>query len=179
LFVALASLVSPKESVAATLLLSNHESVLEGVPNQFGRVSATADVNDAPYYAFTLTAMGGDVEIVEFAFTLTDVTGISPLSDFSDYDFGIDSNLDLDVTAGEQVANVVTVTGTQISINGFSSLRLIDGLATPFVLEMDVTSVAPGERFTIDLMPAGIQAISGADPVAVTGDSFSLTHISR
>jgi hypothetical protein len=178
LLVVLASLTSPVESVAATLLLSNHASTPEGIPNQFAEVSATSDVNDAPYYAFTITAMGGDVEIVELAFTLTDVSGISPLSDFSDYDFGIDSDLNLDVTAEEQVANVVTATTTQITINGFSSLRMIDGQATLFVLEMDVNTVAPGDRFTIDLVPAGIQAISGSNPIAVTGDSFSATHIS-
>ena len=179
LLVVLAPLTSSKESVAATLLLSNHASVPEGVPNQFVHVSATSDVNDAPYYAVTITTMGGDVEIVELAFTLTDVTGISPLSDFSDYDFGIDSNLNLDITAAEQVANVVTATATRITINGFSSLRMIDGQATPFVLEMDVNSVTPGDRFTIDLAPAGIQAISGSNPVAVIGESFSPTHISR
>ncbi len=175
----LASLTSPKESVAATLLLSNHASAPEGVPNHFAHISATSDVNDAPYYAFTLTAIGGDVEILELVFTLTDVLGISPLSEFSDYDFGIDSDLNLDVTADEQVANVVTATGTQITINGFSSLRMIDGQATPFVLEMDVNSVASGDRFNIDLVPTGIQAISGSNPVAVTGDSFSPTQNSR
>ena len=98
LLVVVASLTSPKQSAAATLLLSSHEFAPEGVPNQFAQVSATTDVNDAPYYAFTLTAMGGDVEIVELAFTLTDITGISPRSDFSDYDFGIDSDLNFDVT---------------------------------------------------------------------------------
>ena len=179
LLVVLASLTSPKESAAATLLLSNHASASEGVPNQFIYVSTTSDVNDVPYYAFTLTAIGGDVELVGFEFTLTDVMGISPLSDFSDYDFGIDSDLNLDVTAEEQVANVVTATLTQITVNGFSSLRMIDGHATPFVLEMDVNSVSPDDRFAIDLAPAGIQAISGSEPVAVTGDSFSSNHINR
>ena len=175
----LSSLASPEKSFSATLLLSNHPSAPEGVPNQFADVADSSDANDAPYYAFTLTAVDGDVEIVELTFTLSSVVGIAPRADFSDFDFGIDSDLDLDTTAEEQVENVVTATATAIRIDGFSSLRMTEGEATPFVLEMDVGDVSEADRFTIHLAPDGVRATSEADPVTVTGDSSSTTHIAR
>lgn len=175
-FLVFAAATSPIDSIAATVHLSDHAAAPGGVPDQFSDDGGTGAENDNPYYAFTLTAMGANVTLDEVVFTLTNVSGLSP-SDFSDPDFGIDSNGNLDLVSAEEVGGVTTFMATQIVRSGIPSVQLIDGQPTPFILELDVAHVALGDRFTIDLAPSGVKATIGLDAVAVTGDSASSTHV--